>query len=289
MSLKALVHQKRPLFSVEFFPPKNEGMEKRFHRTAEVVAKHQPDFVSMTYGAGGSTRDRSLASARYLKRFPELRIVPHLTCTGQSPKEVEGLLESFASEGFSGIMALRGDRPNQDDSLPESSFRHASDLVSLIRSTHPELAIGVAGYPEVHPEAASPEEDLDWLKHKVDLGADFITTQLFFENRVFLEFLKRCREKGIQCPIFAGVMPAVSGPQVKRFCQMCGASIPPRLLDQLKAVEGNPEEERSIGVRWALDQVRELLDHGLDGIHLYLLNQPESAEMLLEGLSVAKR
>lgn len=273
------------MLSVEFFPPKTEEMEARFMETAETVARFEPDFVSITYGAGGSTRSRTIEFARRLHRDLGFRVMPHLTCVGHSEEELRQLLQLFADEGYPAIMALRGDRPREDPSpgkeSPPASFRYASDLVRLIRSDFPDFAVGVGGYPETHPEAASAEDDLEALALKYREGADFVTTQLFFENHTYLGFVERCRARGITLPILPGILPPFSLSQLERFCGMCQAEIPEKLRRTLTEAGGEGAETAAIGLKWAKAQIADLLTRGAPGVHLYLLNRPRTAASLL--------
>jgi len=282
--IKRRLQDPRPLLSVEFFPPKTAETEKRFLETAHVVSRFEPDFVSITYGAGGSTRSRTIEFARKLHRDLGFRVMPHLTCVGHTETDVHHLLEDFAKEGYPAIMALRGDRP-QDGATegPEapSGFRYASDLVRLIRKQFPQFAVGVGGYPETHPEASSPEADLEALATKCGEGADFVTTQLFFENQTYFDFVDRCRGRGIDLPILPGILPPFSLSQLERFCGMCQAEIPEKLRRTLAEAGGEGPEVAAAGLDWARHQIEDLLERGAPGVHLYLLNRPQTATDLL--------
>ncbi len=277
----------KPVCSVEFFPPKTPESEKQFLRTADSLRNYRPDFVSMTYGAGGSSRDRSIGYGRQLRNEFDYEVLPHLTCVGHSRDEMRGILDDFEESGFQGIMTLRGDPPKgatEFEPHPDG-LRYASDLVEFIRESHPKFTLGVAGYPEKHPEAPSPEDDLKHLKTKVSKGADFITTQLFFENSDYFRFVENCRTAGITVPILPGVLTAVSWKQVSRFCGMCGSTIPEKLAKPLEAASGDSDAEAEIGVQWALNQITELLESGAPGFHLYILNRSKPALELMKRLS----
>ena len=277
----------RPICSVEFFPPKNVDTEKQFLTTAERLQEYRPDFVSMTYGAGGSSRDQSIGFGRRLNEDFGYEVLPHLTCVGHSKTELSSILDEFSDSGFQGIMALRGDPPKGADRfVPHpDGLRYGSDLVEFIRQSPNDFGVGVAGYPEMHPESADSSTDLKHLSGKVAAGADFITTQLFFENHDYFRFVKNCRAKGIDVPILPGVLTAVSWNQVSRFCGMCGSSIPQELGAKLEAASGDTEKESEIGIQWALDQVKELLKEGAPGFHLYILNRSKPALELMRRLS----
>lgn len=276
----------KPIFSVEFFPPKSDDAATQLLKTANRLRTCQPDFVSITYGAGGSTRDRTLKYARTLQNEFGFDIMPHLTCVGHSRDELQTIINEFKNSGFNRIMALRGDPPKGESNFiphPEG-LGYANALVQLVRQTHPECAIAVAGYPEKHPEAISPEVDLLNLKRKVDAGADFITTQLFFDNSVYFKFVDDCRKIGIEVPILPGLLSINSRQQAKRFCKMCEASFPAELDQMLLQAEDDPEAVQAAGHKWLLRQAAELLQNGAPGIHLYILNQADTALALHEKL-----
>ncbi len=275
-----------PVFSVEFFPPKSEAAAAQLLQTARQLQPCQPDFVSITYGAGGSTRDRTLKYARTLQDEFGYDIMPHLTCVGHSKDELRATINEFKEAGFNRIMALRGDPPKGETSFTPhpDGLGHANELVELVRLTHPECAIAVAGYPEKHPEAESPEADLRNLKRKVDAGAAFITTQLFFDNAAYFTFVDNCRRNGIDAPILPGLLSIASREQAMRFCEMCQASFPEALDQQLLAAGEDPEAVQAVSRQWLLQQALELLENGAPGIHLYILNQADPAIALLRQL-----
>jgi len=281
-----LFAQRRPLRSIEFFPPKDEAGVEALRQTAAALRSASPDFVSVTYGAGGSTRERTAEVSALLKAEFGYTVVPHLTCVGHSRAELEGIADKIHSDGFRNVMALRGDPPKGSAGFAAAAggLRHANELVSLLKSRHPTFCLGVAGYPEKHPEAPTPEEDLANLKRKVDAGAAFVTTQLFFDNAVYYAFVERCRAAGITAPIVPGVMPVLSLKQIRRFTSMCGASLPPTLVRRLEAANEAPEIVEAVGIDWALTQIRDLLAHGAPGYHLYILNRAKSALALAAGL-----
>ncbi len=268
----------RPVFSVEFFPPKTEEGARQILRTAAKLKDIRPDYVSITYGAGGSSRERTMDYGLLLRDIFDFVVMPHLTCVGHSKAEIAQIMKRYASEGLTNVMALRGDPPkNQPDFKPNpDGYTHASQLVSFIRQNYPEFGIGCAGYPEKHPEAATIQQDIENLKRKVDCGADFIVTQLFFDNSHFFEFVEKCRAAGIDKPIIAGLLPALSYKQVVNFKNMCSTDIPSRLLESLERARDD-EEAKQIGLDWARAQIDELKANNVDGIHLYILNRAESA------------
>ena len=283
-SIKSIFEDKKKIFSVEFFPPKDEAGGERMLNTATLIQPHKPDFVSITYGAGGGTRSTTMRYAKILREEHGFEVMPHLTCVGHTRDELLEILEDFAEAGFGNVMALRGDPPKG-----ESEFRtvpgglsYGSDLVSLIRENFPDFGIGVGGYPEKHPEAPNSQTDLVNLKTKVDAGADFITTQLFFDNQVYFDFVTQCEAMGITVPILPGLLPVLSLGQVRRFCDMCESRLPSRLEQNLEA---QPKEEQAkVGAQWALEQVAGLLAGEAPGFHLYALNQSASTLAILEGI-----
>ncbi|QYY37475.1 methylenetetrahydrofolate reductase [NAD(P)H] [Ruficoccus sp. ZRK36] len=275
-----------PVFSVEFYPPKTEEGARQMLRTAKALSAYQPDFVSITYGAGGSTRERTLEYGELMRDLFHFEVMPHLTCVGHSRDELAAILERFQQAGFRNIMTLRGDPPKgQTDFQPHpDGLRYASELVRFIRERFPHFCLGVAGYPEKHPESPSLESDLDHLQHKAAQGADFITTQLFFDNADYFAFVEKCRARGIHQPIVPGILPALSLDQVKKFCGFCQAKLPEGLMSKLEAAQGDEEAERQAGVEWAHMQVKHLLEAGAPGVHLYILNRSDSAIDLVQAL-----
>ncbi|MFU8848151.1 MAG: methylenetetrahydrofolate reductase [NAD(P)H] [Opitutales bacterium] len=276
----------KPIFSIEFFPPKSDATAEQMLRTAQDLQHYAPDFVSITYGAGGSTRSRTLKYARCLHEDYGYEVMPHLTCVGHSKAELCDIISQFKESGLNQIMALRGDPPKgESDFQPHPEGLHyANELVELIREVHPACKIGVAGYPEKHPEAPSAEIDLINLKRKVDAGADFVTTQLFFENKTYFDFVARCREAGIEVPILPGLFCIHSLDQARRFCALCEASIPTELENRLLAAGDDAGQVEALSIDWSLNQARDLLKNGAPGIHLYILNRSGPAMAMMDAL-----
>lgn len=279
----------QPLLSVEFFPPKTEEALDKLVESADDLAFYQPDFVSVTYGAGGSTRDRSAKACQLLRDEHEFNIMPHLTCVGASRDELAETINSLYASGYRNIMALRGDPPKDSNSfvVAENGFAYASDLVAFIKELHPDISIGVAGYPEKHPEATDLATDLRHLKTKVDAGASFITTQLFFDNADLYRFLEEADKLDISVPVIPGIMPVLSVKQVKRITSMCGSKLPPELESHLNQASDDPDLVRQIGIRWATEQIQDLLEMGLPGVHLYALNRSDIATELMSAFRSA--
>jgi methylenetetrahydrofolate reductase (NADPH) len=285
--IAALFAQPRPLRSLEFFPPKDDEGVANLRATATVLKRIAPDFVSVTYGAGGTTRDRTAQVSALLKDELGFTVMPHLTCVGHPRAELHAIADRLHAGGFRNIMALRGDPPRGETAFTPApdGLRYASDLVALLKTRHPNFCLGVAGYPEKHPEAPSLGADLTHLKHKVDAGAAFITTQLFFDNAVYYRFVEKCRAAGITVPIVPGIMTVLSLKQIQRFTALCGATLPAKLLARLEAAGDQPDIVETLGIDWALAQIRDLLAHGAPGYHLYILNRAKSALALAAGLA----
>ncbi|MFZ5807420.1 MAG: methylenetetrahydrofolate reductase [NAD(P)H] [Verrucomicrobiota bacterium] len=280
-----LKRRARPLFSVEFFPPKdNAGMEN-LRQTAHALQSIEPDFVSVTYGAGGSTRERTEEVCKTLRKNFGFTVMPHLTCVSSNKKELLEITRKIHRIGYRNIMALRGDPPKGETVFEpyRDGFCHASDLTALIHENFPDICLGVAGYPEKHVEAPDMKTDLQNLKTKISQGAGFITTQLFFDNRFYFDFVKKCRALGIEQPIFAGIMPVLSLQQIQRFTKMCGASLPAKLMKQLESAGEDAVE--NIGIEWASAQIQDLLKNGAPGCHLYILNRSRATLTLANAIS----
>jgi len=264
------------LLSFEFFPPKDHRGFSALEKTVSQLRVLEPDFVTVTYGAGGGTRARTLALAELLREIGFRPVMPHLTCISTGADALNRIVDDIASRGFRNIMALRGDPPAEGEPHPEG-LPHAIDLVRLIRSRHPDICIGVAGYPETHPEAPDPDTDVHYLKEKLEAGADFVITQLFFDNRFYFDFVERCRRHGISQPIIPGLLPAVSLPQVDRIMQLCHATFPEELRSALEMVRDDPLQSEQIGLEWTRNQIAGLFDGGAPGVHLYILNRARTA------------
>jgi len=285
--ISELFAQSRPLRSLEFFPPKDDAGVEALRATATALKRMNPDFVSVTYGAGGTTRDRTAQVCDFLRRDFGFTVMPHLTCVGHSRAELHALADSIYAGGFRNIMTLRGDPPKgaTEFQVATDGLRNANELVTLLKSHHADFCLGVAGYPEKHPEAPSLDCDLANLKRKVDAGAAFVTTQLFFDNDVYHRFVERCRAAGITVPIVPGIMPVLSLKQIQRFTAMCGATLPRSLITRLEVAAENTEVVEMVGLDWALTQIRDLLAHGAPGYHLYIMNRAKSALALAAGLA----
>lgn len=275
-----LAGARRPLLSFEFFPPKDETGLETLRRAAEQLLAAEPDFVTCTYGAGGSTRHRTMQVCEMLREIGFRVVMPHLTCVGSSRADLAAIADDLHARGYRNIMTLRGDPPKGDLTFRPApdGLSHASELVALLKRRHPDFCCGVAAYPETHPEAVSPEADLAHLKAKFETGGDFGTTQLFFDNEVYYQFVGRCRAAGITQPILPGLLPAISLKQVQRMCAMCRASLPEALAGALAAAGDHTDAAEQAGLQWAVQQMDDLLARGAPGIHLYVLNRAHATQ-----------
>lgn len=285
MKIAQRLRGSKPAFSFEFFPPKDEEGTARLFETAAELVRYEPAYVSVTYGAGGSTRDLTVSLVGRIQKELGLDAMAHLTCVGATRDELSQVLEALHERGIENVLPLRGDPPRGETKFVpvEGGFSYASELVAFIRERY-DFCLGGAAYPEKHPEALSLESDLDALRVKVDAGVDFLVTQLFFDPACYFDFVKRARAAGITVPIVAGVMPITNVAQIKRFSQMCGATIPERLLARLEPHEADREKIVEIGIEYATEQCRVLLDGGVPGIHFYTLNRSTATRRILDRL-----
>lgn len=288
MLVKDILDKKKLSFSFEFFPPKEEEAWEKLFQSISHLMPLKPSYVSVTYGAGGSTRDRTHKLIVRIQKETDLTVVSHLTCVGSTKDEMMGILQQYDDSGVNNILALRGDPPQgvTDFIQPEGGFGYASELVGFIKKHFPHFCIGVAGFPEGHPQTPNRLKEIEYLKEKVDAGADFIVSQLFFDNRDFYDFCERCELAGIKVPIIAGIMPITSQHGMVRMAELAaGARLPARLL---RAVEraGSDEYIQKVGVHWATEQVRDLIDNNVRGIHFYTLNNSHETLKIYESLGV---
>lgn len=294
MYLSEIFSASKPTFSFEFFPPKTEEGAEQLFRTIGQLQSLKPSFVSVTYGAGGSTRERTHDLVVRLYRELQITAVSHLTCVCHSQAELESILHRYAESGIENILALGGDPPASTPGYDRSqdAFRYASELVSFIKKFpsspgHKCFDVGVAGFPEGHPGTKNRLTEMDYLKAKVDAGADYICTQMFLDNRDFYDFRDRCKLAGIKVPIIAGIMPITSRANMIRMSELAlGARIPAPLLRAVQRCSGDQAVEQ-IGKHWATEQCRDLLDHQVCGIHFYTLNRSDSTIQIYKSLGVA--
>jgi methylenetetrahydrofolate reductase (NADPH) len=274
-----------PAFSFEFFPPKDEEGVSRLFQTIGELKPYEPAYVSVTYGAGGSTRKLTVDLVRRIKRDVGIEAMAHLTCVGATQRELGEVLDELVQGGVENVIALRGDPPRGEKTfVPQAGgFAHAAELIRFIRGRY-DLCLAGACYPETHTEATDAESDLLFLKAKVDAGTDFLITQLFFDNADYFRFVERARRAGISVPIVAGIMPVTNLSQIKRFTAMCGARLPSDLLRKLETAGDDAELVRAIGVDHATAQCRDLLARGVPGVHFYTLNRSRATRDILDRL-----
>ena len=253
---------------------------------ARALKRIDPDFVSVTYGAGGTTRDRTAQICDFLKRDFGFTVMPHLTCVGHTRADLSDIADRIYANGFRNIMTLRGDPPKGETTFVpyKDGLRYASDLAALLKSRHADFCLGVGGYPEGHPQCLNRTRDLENLKRKVDNGGCFVITQLFFDNTDFYRWRDTARTMGIKVPVIAGIMPILNINQMKRFISMCGAKIPHPLLLKLESLESNPEAVAKAGIEYATRQCQDLLFHGVDGVHFYTLNKSKATVEICRAL-----
>ena len=279
MKIAQLFARGGPVVSFEFFPPKTpEGVEQ-LYRTVEELRPCRPSFVSVTYGAGGSTRDRTLELVGRIQRDVGILTMAHLTCVGSTRREIAETLRRLHDHGIRNVLALRGDPPKGESEFKPTpdGFRYASELVEFVREQNLDFCVGGACYPEGHVETRDLEADLVNLCHKVKAGAEFLVSQLFFDNEDYRAFVRRARSAGISVPIVPGLMPVTNVNQTERFTQMCGARIPQELYRRLRIVSNDPAAVVATGVQWAVDQGRALLREGAPGLHFYTLNRSSAS------------
>jgi methylenetetrahydrofolate reductase (NADPH) len=278
-----------PTFSVEFFPPKTAEATEQLYATARSLRELEPDFVSVTYGAGGSTREGTVEITKALGDEHGFETMAHLSCVGETREGIAATVDRIAEAGIENVFALRGDPPRGEADFvqPQGGLGSAAELAAFISSGW-DFTIGGACFPEVHPEAPDLETDLSYLKTKVDAGASFLITQLFFDNQVYFDFVAAARERGIEVPILAGVIPVAGFAQTKRICELCDASIPPRLERMFAAAEGDERSEFELGVAFAAQQCTELLLAGAPGIHFYALNRAPATRAVLGSLRASR-
>ncbi len=291
MKLTEIYKQKSPAFSFEFFPPKTDEAEQKLFETAAELKALNPSFVSVTYGAMGSTRDNTLRITERIKNKIGIEAAAHLTCVAHTRDDIEGILGQLAERGIENIVALRGDPPKGEAQFkaPAHGFPYASELVRFIRS-HPKFskafALAVAGYPEGHMECRDRKKDLEHLKYKVDQGADAVITQLFFNNADYFDFVTRARQAGIRIPIVPGIMPLTNVSQIQRFADMCGCAIPKVMQEAMARFANDPQAAENYGIEYATAQCRELLAAGVPGLHFYTLNKSRATRDICHSLGV---
>lgn len=288
MLVTSILNNTAPTFSFEFFPPRNDAAWEHLFHTISDLMPLKPSWVSVTYGAGGSTRENTHQLVMRIKRETDLTVVSHLTCVESNQEDILKILKRYTANGIENILALRGDLPAGQCgwSAPPNGFTHASDLVTFIKKHFPDTGIGVAGFPEGHPETPNRLKEIDYLKAKVDSGADYIITQLFFNNRDFYDFCERCDLAGITIPIIAGIMPIITKNGMIRMAELAaGARFPARLMRAVNQAESTEVIEK-IGIEWATNQVHDLIDNKVRGVHFYTLNNARATLGIYKALGV---
>jgi len=283
---------RKPVISLEIFPPKGNKEElhtknNQLFEELKQLIKFKPSFISVTYGAGGSTRDRTLDLILRIKNELNIEPMPHFTCVGANREEIKNYIKIIEEHGINNILALRGDPPKGETEFKktENGFQYAYELVEFIKS-QTNLSIGVAGYPEKHPECTSLNVDIENLKRKVEAGADVIITQVFYNNSHFFHFLGKVRALDINVPVIPGILPITNLNQVEKMANMCGTEIPKSLVNRLKEHQNQPEVIKELGIEFAIYQCQQLLDAGVPGLHFYTLNKAYATKSVLESLSV---
>jgi methylenetetrahydrofolate reductase (NADPH) len=288
MRIAELLVQRRPVFSFEFFPPKTDEGRQTLERTLEVLRDDAPDYVSMTYGAGGATRSSTVELTKWIKQDLGIEAMAHLSCVGEPRERLVEILQQVEAAGVENVLALRGDPPRgETEWRPHPGGLHYSvELIRLIKERF-DFCVGAACFPEVHPDAADRDSDLGYARAKQDAGAGFLITQLFFDNELYFDFVEDARAAGITVPIVPGIMPITNYGQIKRFTEMCGASIPGELERELNGRADDPEAVAELGVAYATLQCSDLLARGAPGIHFYTLNRSPSTRAILAALRAA--
>jgi methylenetetrahydrofolate reductase (NADPH) len=288
MRIEQMFEERRPVFSFEFFPPKTDEGQRTLEGTLAELKEDQPEYVSVTYGAGGSTRERTVEITKWLKQDLGIEAMAHLSCVGESKERVAEILEELAAVGIENVLALRGDPPRgQDEWTPHPGGLHYStELIELIRERF-DFCVGAACFPEVHPEAPDLATDLRFAKQKVDAGASFLITQLFLDNELYFDFVDAARAAGITVPIIPGIMPITNYKQIKTITGMCGATLPDELERELNERADDGEAVAELGVAYATLQCSDLLARGAPGIHFYTLNRSPATRAILAALRAA--
>ncbi|MFT8315890.1 MAG: methylenetetrahydrofolate reductase [NAD(P)H] [Clostridium sp.] len=288
MKIKDMYNKKIPLISFEIFPPKKETNIESIYNTIDVLSSLEPDFISVTYGAGGSNDNKTMDIASIIKNKYNIEALAHLTCINSTKDDIENTLNNLNENNINNILALRGDFPSDSHKSDKLEYKYASDLIKHIKSKQ-SFSIGAACYPEGHIECKNLREDLLHLKQKVSTGAEFLITQLFFDNEYFYSFNEKIKELNINVPISIGIMPVTNKNQLLKMISLCGADLPNRFIRILTKYEYNPEALKEAGIAYATEQIVDLLSYGADGIHIYTMNNPEIAKKILSNISYIRK
>lgn len=290
MFIRDLFGKNGPVVSFEVFPPKADAPVEGVYRTIEALKDLSPGFISVTYGAGGSSRDRTVEIAARIRNGYGIEALAHLTCRSHTAEEIDDICEELLDEGVQNILALRGDPQPGDVTDRKRDFSYACDLVRHLRRNHfGNVCIGAAAYPEGHIECQDIDKDLDFLRLKVEAGAEFLITQLFFDNELFYRFRDEARRRGITVPIVAGIFPVLNAAQVQKIVSLCGVSLPPRFTRIIARYANSPAALAEAGVAYATDQIVDLLAAGVDGIHLYTMNRPETTRRIMGNIDQIRK
>ena len=286
MTLPEIYNSNDFVLSYELFPPKTDKGAVNLNEHLKKLLTYNPHFITCTYGAGGSTRDKTLDTLAQVQSLTDIPVASHLTCVQATADEIRTYLQRCLDQGVENIVAIRGDAPEGEDTFEatQGGFSYANELVDLIHTDFPQMGVAVGGYPEIHPEAVSADADLDYLKKKVDAGAHIVVTQLFYDNAPFLRFRDACVKAGITIPIVPGLLPVTNYKQVKRIASLCGAKLPSAFQHALENAQDDKEEQFKVGVEQAAHQADELIKAGIPGIHFYVLNQSRAAAAVLDAL-----
>jgi methylenetetrahydrofolate reductase (NADPH) len=284
MDIREIFKTKETVISFEIFPPKKDYPIETIYETIEGLKDLNPDFISVTYGSGGGNRNRTAEIAAIIKNEYKIECLAHLTSITSTPNDTQKVLDQLSNNGIVNILALRGDLPSDFEKTSSMSFEYAKDLIRHI-TARGNFCIGAAAYPEGHIECENLDTDIKYLKEKVDAGADFLITQLFFDNEIYYKFMDKALKAGIKIPISAGIMPVLNKNQITRITELSGASLPPKFIRMLSKYENNPEALKEAGIAYATEQIIDLLSWGIDGIHLYTMNKAEVARRIVNNIS----
>lgn len=280
--------EKNPLISFEIFPPKADYPIDTIFNAIDELYNMDPDFMSVTYGAGGSTKDKTVEISSYIQNKYNLTSIAHVTCISSAKSEISNILNSLEENNVQNVLALRGDYPKDSAiALPIDGFKNSVELIEYFKRNS-KLCVGAACYPEKHPDASNLNEDIDFLKRKMDAGADFLVTQMFFDNELFYDFYDKAVQKGVNLPIITGIMPILNKNQINTIVNLTGNSIPKKFERLLTKYSNNPEALREAGMSYAVSQIIDLLSWGVDGIHIYTMNKPSTARKILGSISAIR-
>lgn len=289
MKIKDKFAVKRPLVSFEIFPPKVNYPVETIYDAIDELYGLNPDFMSVTYGAGGSTKDKTVEISSYIQNKYNLSSIAHVTCISSSKNEIKNILSSLEENNIQNVLALRGDYPSDASSykIPDDGFKSSLELIEYFKKKS-DLCVGAACYPEKHPDAKDLKSDIDFLKRKTEAGADFLVTQMFFDNELFYDFYDKTQQKNINVPIITGILPLLNKKQIKTIVGLTGNSVPKKLRRILEKYENNPEALHEAGMSFAISQIVDLLSWGVDGVHIYTMNKPSTARKILESITAIR-